>query len=141
MADNARHGHYKPATDWVTLPASREGPLPDLPAWRDWDARTVAWWTELWKRPQAVMWEPSGATLHVAAAIFDDVIRGKTAANRASAELRQHFDRHGIGGPRSLVVLRWRIAEEAPESPPARRPGRYDHLRRPGLRILTEDSP
>jgi hypothetical protein len=82
---------------------------PKLPTWRKWDSGTQRWWKELWAKPQAVMWERDGSTLHILAALYDDLICARTDAKNVSAEMRQHEDRHGLS-PRAMIQLRWRYA-------------------------------
>jgi hypothetical protein len=114
--------------DWVALPLEgRDGPVPDLPEWRDWDSRTLGWWAELWVKPQAVMWAQDGSTLFAYACLYDDLIGGRAEAAKVSAEMRQHEDRHGLN-PKAMLQLRWRIVEGEPAvervKPAARRRAR-----------------
>lgn len=122
--------------DWVVIPsAGRRGKAPALPDWRAWDARTLTWWTELWRKPQAAMWVKDGSTLFTLACLYDDLITEAKGSSALSAEIRQHEDRHGLS-PKSLMSLRWRIdpAENPTKSP--RSTGRYEHLRRGRLHIV-----
>lgn len=100
------------AIGWTYLPPKgRKGPPPDLPAWRVWHPSTLEWWAALWRMPQATQWDQTGQSLHVAALLMDDLVAARSDAGRVSAELRQHLDRHGASGPRSLLALRWIIGE------------------------------
>ena len=110
---------------WVDLPSSgRKGKPPKLPEWRVWHPRTETWWAELWRTPQAVMWDQTGRSLHVMAAMMDDLISGRAEAAKVSAEMRQHEDRHGLNA-RSLMSLRWRIVDEVKTAPvPAKKAAR-----------------
>jgi hypothetical protein len=109
---------------WVELPSTgRKGKPPLLPKWRMWDARTERWWADLWKKPQALMWEQDGSTLTTLACLVDDLVTGRAEASKVSAEMRQHEDRHGLN-PRAMLQLRWRIVNveaTAPTAPKARR--------------------
>lgn len=106
---------------WVELPSTgRKGKPPVLPKWRLWDARTEKWWADLWRKPQALMWEQDGSTLTTLACLVDDLVVGKADAAKVSAEMRQHEDRHGLN-PRAMLQLRWRIVEAAAEPAKARK--------------------
>ncbi len=125
---------HAPRVEWVDLPAKRKGRAPALPGWREWDARTLVWWADLWGRPQAVMWEPSGCTLWTYACLMDDLIGGRDAG-KVSAELRQHEDRHGLS-PKAMVQLRWRLASEE-IAVPARPSKGSSAERRKRLRVVS----
>ena len=71
---------HAPAFSWVDLPVERSGAAPKLPKWRAWRPETLAWWRQLWAKPQASMWEPSGASLWVLATLIDDLVGGEAAA-------------------------------------------------------------
>lgn len=119
--DAERARRNGPTFGWVDLPAEgRKGKPPALPKWRMWDARTEAWWAELWATPQATQWQPSGSTLHVLACLVDDLVTARAESARVSAEMRQHEDRHGLS-PKAMLQLRWRIVA-AGEPPPAPAP-------------------
>lgn len=127
--DGQKVTRHRPRFDWVDLPAEgRAGAPPALPRWRRWSPDTRRWWKALWSKPQAVMWDPSGATLLVAACLYDDLIAGREGARDVSAELRQHEDRHGLN-PKAMIQLRWRIAEPDPDEPDPKPASRYAHLR------------
>lgn len=112
---------HERAFDWVELPEKRVGKAPALPTWRKFDRRTRAWWSELWKRPQAVQWQQSGASLFALAVLYDDLITGRVDAAKLSAEIRQHEDRHGLS-PKALLQLRWRLPEKAGASQATKAP-------------------
>ena len=109
--DNEKVTRVPPAFTWT-----------ELPGWRVWQPATVAWWAELWAKPQATMWDQSGASLHALAALYDDLFAARTEASRVSAEIRAHEDRHGLN-PKSMLQLRWRFAG-APSQEPVRKPPR-----------------
>lgn len=112
--DGQKVTRHAPQFGWVELPAAREGAPPSLPPWRLWHSETLEWWSALWSKPQATMWEPSGSTLWALACLYDDLIAGRADAAKVSAEVRQHEDRHGLN-PKAMLQLRWRIAEDEPE--------------------------
>jgi hypothetical protein len=107
--DGSKVTRHKPRFDWTDLPASHSIVAPKLPTWRTWDRRTYRWWRDLWSKPQAVMWPPDGSSLHVLAALVDDLIVARADAVKVSAEIRQHEDRHGLT-PKAMMQLRWRFA-------------------------------
>lgn len=102
---------------WTILPAEgRQGPPPPLPYPNAWlaerggfDPSTKAAWKELWATPQATQFDSSGETLHLWAVLHSAAAyEGPTAARLG--ELRAILNAHGLGGPKSLQQLRWRIA-------------------------------
>lgn len=112
--DGQKVTRHAPQFTWVDLPASgRRGKAPKLPDHRQWSPKTVAFWADLWKSPQAVMWDPSGRTLWRLAELHADLIDpdGGTTAG-ISAEMRQLEDRHGLS-PKSMLQLRWRVSDDA----------------------------
>lgn len=75
---------------WTDLPAGgREGPPPKLPPIRKWSAATRAQWKAWWSLPQAVMWDPSGLTLHRLALLHEILVSGVARHGRDG--------RHGPG--------------------------------------------
>jgi hypothetical protein len=116
--------------DWVDLPAKRTGAAPKLPGWRTWRPETRKWWSALWTKPQATLWDQSGSSLWVLATLYDDLIGGVDAV-RVSAEIRQIEDRHGLTA-KALMQLRWRVASgDESAAPVSARPaaGRRERLR------------
>lgn len=102
--------HANPVLGWTLLAPRPRVRTPKLPAREHgWHPETVAWWRELWKSPQAAMWDPSGRTLHAAARLYDLSVRAGTSA-ALEGELRQHYDRHGLS-PKAMLQLRWRLAD------------------------------
>jgi hypothetical protein len=109
--DDQRVNRNAPAFGWRDLPvAGRVGPVPKLPAWRKWDPATKRWWTVLWRKPQAVMWEQDGSSLVALACLWDDLVKGAAAVDRVSAEIRQHEATHGLN-PKAMLQLRWRVVD------------------------------
>lgn len=95
----------------VVLPA--EGcplPPPPMPKGRRWTAAQRELWAELWKSPQATMWDDSFA---VAVAMYvahvSAVLAGKAAAWQAQ-EARHLADRLGLT-PAGMAACGWRLPE------------------------------
>lgn len=130
--DGQKVTRHKPAFTWTALPASgRKGDPPELPGWRGWHEATLTWWRALWATPQATQWREDGRSLHPLAVLMDDVHAGRTEMVRASGEIRQHEDRHGLS-PKAMLQLRWKVEEDeedAAGAPPPRATSRYAHLR------------
>lgn len=114
--DGQKVTRHAPQFSWVDLPEVWEAPAPDLPDWREWDSRTVAWWCEMWRSPQASQWKPDGSTMVPFALLMDDVVAGRVEIARASGEIRQHQDRHGLN-PKAMLQLRWRLSSGEPSTP------------------------
>jgi hypothetical protein len=98
-----------PTFGWTVLAPKPRVKMPALPTGK-WSAETRQWWRVLWRRPQAVMWDPTGLSLRTAARLYEAIVRGESALAPLSAELRQIEDRHGLN-PRAMLQLRWRIAD------------------------------
>lgn len=100
----------RPSTSKLTqLPAEgRKGRAPRWP-FADSTATERKLWAELWRTPQAVMWERTHAHREVAA-----YVRWSLAAEagdlRAAPEARQLSDRLGLT-PLALRRLEWEIVE------------------------------
>lgn len=112
--DDQRRNRNERAFDWTTLPLEgRPGPAPALPEWRTWTDATLAWWSELWSTPQAVMWDQTGRSLHALALLHHELMLDQFAethrAHSISAEMRAHEDRHGLT-PKAMLQLRWRVS-------------------------------
>jgi hypothetical protein len=113
--DDQRINRNPPAFLWSALPEDgRQGPPPKLPSWHQWAPATKKWWTELWSKPQAVMWDPTGSTLWTLARLMDDLFTNRLPAKALSAEIRAHEDHHGLN-PKAMLQLRWRIVPNKPE--------------------------
>jgi hypothetical protein len=123
---------HAPVFGWVDLPAKRDGAAPKLPKWRAWRPETLKWWAQVWRKPQATQWEPSGSTLWVLATLIDDLVGGEAAA-KVSSEIRAHEDRHGLS-PKAMLQLRWRVALEDEVKTP--RPRSSVSARRDRLRVV-----
>jgi hypothetical protein len=114
--DASRRNRNERAFDWTVLPLEgRPGPAPQLPPLRPWTDTTHEWWTLLWATPQAVMWDPTGRTLHTLAILHHQLVidqtldADKSRAASVAAEMRQHEDRHGLT-PKAMLQLRWKVS-------------------------------
>lgn len=97
---------------WVSLPSEgRRGSIPRWPL----PGRTPAGWVDLWRLPQAVVWERDRSHVQVATylavrtAAHDALDAGVPNAALLS-ELRQIEDRLGLSSM-ALKRLQWEIAE------------------------------
>ncbi|MFJ9027575.1 hypothetical protein ACIRQP_03465 [Streptomyces sp. NPDC102274] len=120
---------------WRTLPA--EGRADDAPEWPliEPSERESELWADLWRKPQAVVWEELGQALEVA--LF---VRTLAEAEQGDARVdikkmvRQYLDSLGLS-VQGMLRHRWKIA--AAESVPAdaaavpvvRRPSARDRLK------------
>lgn len=112
---HARYGTGK--SGWIQLPA--EGRKGRTPAW-PLDGRAPAGWKELWKKPQAIMWEHNGDQLVVARYLHIRNLVGQPRyadlINAAAlSELRQLEDRLGLS-PMALKRLQWEITGDPLEN-------------------------
>ena len=116
---NARFGVGK--SGWVSLPA--EGRPGKAPAW-PLSGRAPAGWAELWRLPQAVMWERDNAFVQIATylmtrnAAHEALVNGEPNAALLS-ELRQIEDRIGLS-PMAMRRLQWEIPETSDSRPEGR---------------------
>lgn len=102
---------------WTTLPAEgRSGRPPRWPLAGQSDREKVLW-RELWKRPQAVMWERLDQRYEVA--LFARNLERAEQVN-ASVELqkvvRQYLDSLGLSVA-GMLRNRWRLAEPVTAAP------------------------
>jgi hypothetical protein len=107
---NARSGPVK-------LPAEgRKGDPPEWPLAGRSNAAERAAWADLWRTPQAVMWERLGWTRTVARYCRLMIEAEKRDADaKALAEARQFEDRLGLT-PKAMRLLLWEIvADEVTE--------------------------
>ncbi len=97
----------------VVLPAEGcELPVPSLPRveGRRWGAAERALWRELWRAPQAVMWDESMATVVALYVSHACAVLGASPAAWRAQEARHLADKLGLS-PAALSALGWRIAE------------------------------
>jgi hypothetical protein len=111
------------AATWTSLPhAGREGDLPEWPLTAQ-DSRELVLWTDLWSKPQAIMWERLGQLYEVAMCVR---MLARAEAPRSSVELqkvvRQYFDSLGLT-TQGMLRNRWRI-ERPSDEPPSPTPAR-----------------
>lgn len=106
----------------VVLPA--EGRTGEIPAWPLLmvSPTEMDLWRELWRTPQAVMWERFGWT-RVVARYTRYVIAAEALDKDAMSEARQLEDRLGLS-PKAMRLLLWtvatdEVAEKRAESAPA----------------------
>jgi hypothetical protein len=86
--------------------------VPKMPRGREWTAEERALWHELWRLPQATMWDDSyAASISMYIASVSAVLAG-TAAGWQAAEARQLGDRLGLT-PEGLRALGWIIEGDA----------------------------
>lgn len=113
---NARRRNARP--DWVTLPADgRKGRSPRWPL----SGRVQRGWAELWRRPQAVMWERNHDEFLVARYLIlrntiQDELDHSVVNATAMAELRQIEDRLGLS-PMAMKRLQWEIGDAEQTKP------------------------
>lgn len=116
---NARRRNARP--DWVSLPA--EGRSGKAPAW-PLSGRAPAGWAELWRLPQAVMWERDNSVVQVATYLMTrraahETLKGREPNAALLSELRQIEDRLGLS-PMALKRLQWEISETSDSRPEGR---------------------
>ena len=100
---------------WLTLPAKREGPLPDWPLTES-TKREDALWARLWTTPQATQWEALDLTDEVALYVrtFCEASQLEAKADGRTLVLRL---REGLGlSTAGLARNRWRIGTNTPEA-------------------------
>lgn len=107
---------------WTTLPV--EGFEGDVPAWPLSDADTVEveYWSELWRKPQAVMWAKLGMARQLAAYVraFVESTEREASAGLKTAVLRMEGEL-GLSLP-GMHSLRWKFAENEVAAKRAARP-------------------
>lgn len=99
------------AGEWIPLPAEgRQGATPGWPL-TDQTIRESQLWEDLWRRPQAVMWERYGQHLEVALYVrrLTEAEQLESAVN-LSTLVRQMGDSLGLTTP-GMRANRWRISE------------------------------
>lgn len=105
------------AGEWTVLPADgRLGAMPDWPL-MDESVREAELWADLWRKPQAIMWERFGQDVEVAL-----YVRRLTEAElmdsrvNLSTLVRQMADSLGLTTP-GMRANRWRITADEPVRP------------------------
>lgn len=99
--------------DWIRLPASgRKGAPPGWPLTRP-TKREVALWSDLWKTPQAIMWEGNGQGLEVALYVRSLREAEKSGSSSAARTLLLRQQEYlGLSQP-GLARNRWTIVDDA----------------------------
>lgn len=133
--DAERRTRHHPRVAWVDLPAEgRKGKPPSLPEGREWPAATQKAWERMWAKPQAVMWDQDGSSLHAWVWLHADLMIGKGASKALCEELRQIENLHGLN-PKAMAQLHWRIvADEVTETRTTKRAAAAP--KRPRLRVV-----
>ncbi|MFD5384511.1 hypothetical protein ACFWMG_05950 [Streptomyces sp. NPDC127074] len=105
-----RSGAASPATKAVVLPPECPYDPPPVPACVDWDDDQRARWDDLWKSPQATMWDQSAAVV-VAVLVTDEraILTGSASAWQAQ-EWRYATTALGLT-PEALQKLNWTIGD------------------------------
>lgn len=112
----SRHRSRNPGQKVVVLPAECTLPIPKLPAGRAWSTEDRRTWRDLWKSPQATMWDDSYVTavaMYVAHAAA--VLSGDASAWQAQ-EARHMGDQLGLT-PRGLLALGWVLDDGSAPAP------------------------
>lgn len=150
MTASGRHARGGPAPDpnalrrdrpsdaatWRHLPsAGRQG---DAPAWplSRLTARERALWVEMWRRPQAIVWEENGQQVEVAMFVrsLKDAERAKAAVAMRTL-VRQQMDALGLTVP-GLRANRWTIDGEEGEQRATARPAAPQGSARERLKLM-----
>lgn len=128
------------AATWSSLPAAgRPGPPPEWPL-TEQSPREADLWADLWKRPQAVMWERLGQWYEVAMCVR---MLERAEAPKSSVELqkvvRQYFDSLGLS-TQGMLRNRWRIEQQSP-APAAETPAKPKRTSSRGrLKVVRDDA-
>ena len=110
--------------EWLTLPASgRQGPTPAFPL-ANATERELMFWSDMWTRPQAIMWEQARQEEEVALYVraLAEAELPHAPVSRATL-VKQLGDSLGISTP-GMRANRWKIAaaEELPQGVTSARP-------------------
>lgn len=107
-----RRQDHADSKGWVVLPVEgRLGDIPDFPL-SQYSASELDLWSELWRKPQAVMWEKLGLKFQVAAYVraFLESVEPDASAGIKTAVIRMEGEL-GISLP-GMASLRWRLSED-----------------------------
>lgn len=128
--------------DYVLARLPVEGRKGRTPKW-PLPGRAARGWADLWRTPQAVMWERMRSELAVAnylrlrVTVDDLLAEGELVSAAYFSQIRQSEDALGLS-PKGMQTLRWQIvAEEVDEQPEGKTPAKDD--RRARLRIVAEE--
>ena len=99
--------------EWTTLPAEgRQGPEPRWPLAGEPTPREAYVWRDMWRKPQAVMWEKNGQEYEVALFVRKLVeAEAPLASATLSTLVRQMMDSLGLTIP-GMRANRWKLAED-----------------------------
>lgn len=139
--DSERRRRNAPMANTVRLP--REGRKGRAPKW-PLGGRAARGWADLWKKPQAVMWERSGDEIVVARyLIIRNLIQQPENADQINAtalsELRQLEDRLGLS-PMARHRLRWEIVEDEVEERRQSKRAASTANRRARLKVVADEA-
>jgi hypothetical protein len=128
--------------EWVMLPAT--GRPGDAPVWplRGHSEREALLWGDLWRKPQALMWERNGLELEVALYVRNlAIVELPGSPVNLGTLVRQQSDSLGLTTP-GLRANRWKIVDSVPaEAVPA--PGKEPAKRtssRGRLKVVRDDA-
>lgn len=95
--------------DVKILPASGCGlPVPPLPKGREWSKSERARWRELWKSPQATMWDDAARGTVAVLITYESAIFEGSASAWQAQEARYAAESLGLT-PKAMHALGWRI--------------------------------
>ncbi len=123
---------------WTSLPlAGRGGEPPEWPLTAQ-DERELELWSDLWAKPQAIMWERLGQLYEVAMCVR---MLARAEAPRSSVELqkvvRQYFDSLGLT-TQGMLRNRWRIEQPEPVKTPVTAAARKRSSSRSRLSVVVD---
>lgn len=84
-------------------------PVPPMPKGREWSAVDRARWRELWRSPQAVMWDETCRGTVALLIVYEAAILAGEASAWQAQEARYAADALGLT-PKAMAALGWRIA-------------------------------
>ncbi|MEU5607972.1 hypothetical protein AB0H03_04310 [Streptomyces sparsogenes] len=89
-------------------------PVPDMPPGREWTDADRDRWQELWKSPQAVMWDDSARGTVAILVVYEAAILAGNASAWMAQEARYAGEALGLT-PRAMAALGWRITDQGAE--------------------------
>lgn len=95
----------------VELPAAGcDLPVPPLPVGREWSKAERARWRELWRSPQATMWDDAAIGTVAVLVVYESAIYAGQASAWQAQEARYATDALGLT-PKAMAALGWKIVE------------------------------
>ncbi|MFC5901532.1 hypothetical protein ACFQ60_17780 [Streptomyces zhihengii] len=88
--------------------------IPERPGEVEWTRADVARWEELWRSPQAVMWDDTVRGTVALLLVYESAILAGSASAWMAQEARYAGEALGLT-PKALAALGWRIVDEAQE--------------------------